>query len=184
MDLDETFWRLSHMTGVKNKFDLSKIKYVKLVNYTQEQRDAWSYKEFENGSDFDLHWSLNADQEAHLSDVEFLKMRNAKKTNANKANPGDMILLFQNHIKYGHRFTHAAEVISSKAKAEDDKDYWTRKVKVIWTHPSENWNIDFPPETKKIIGSLFKFRNGYLVQIGARTINFNLEYLSQLTSDV
>jgi hypothetical protein len=167
------------MTRLKNKMNTSKIKYVKLVNYTYEQCNAWSYKEFGKGREFDLHWSLNADEEARLSNEEFRRRRNAKETNANKANLGDIILLFQNHAKYRHRFTHAVEVISSKAELEDE-DYWTRKVEVTWTHPSEDWDNCLPPETRIILGDEFRFRNGYLIQIGANKIKFNLEYLTQL----
>jgi hypothetical protein len=171
------------MASQASKVNPLNIRYIKLVNHTGSKRSEWSYpSDFEIDHEFRLHWALNESKKSKLTEAEIAKALERKRKDANKPKQGNQIILFQNHVKYGHRFTHVVEVISSEAELKDE-DYWTRKVKVVWASSgSGNWDKDLPPETKKIVGSLFKFNSGYLVQIEAPTINFNLENLTQITS--
>ncbi|MEH1881932.1 hypothetical protein [Nostoc sp.] len=97
------------------------IKYLKLVNHTASKRTEWSYKEScKIGATFDLHWAMNEDMKKGLSEEEISKRLERKKNDAKKADPGDRILLCQNHKNHGHRVTHVVETVSSTAENRDE----------------------------------------------------------------
>jgi hypothetical protein len=162
------------MTNQANRTESLKIKYLKLVNHTISGRSEWSYSGVKRHEVFLLHWALNESRKYDLTKVEREKALKRKRNDAEKLNQGEQILLFQNHLVHGHHFTHLIEVVSHDLLL--DNDCPARKVKVVWT-PKESWCQNAPLTTKI---TDFSFRSGNLVQVEAKTVNLNLEYLNQL----
>jgi hypothetical protein len=156
------------MTNQASRAKPLKIKYLKLVNHTISGRTAWSYADIKHGGEFDLHWAFNESQKNALIEPEREKALKRKRNDAKKLNPGDQILLFQNHLHYGHRATHVVEVVSDDLL--EDHNCPARRVKIIRT-PREPWSEHAP--LKKVITD-FAFRSGNLVRVAAQTVKLKL----------
>ncbi|GAB4542530.1 MAG: hypothetical protein Tsb0014_35390 [Pleurocapsa sp.] len=149
---------------------IEKIKYLKLVNYLEKNQEEWAYEDITLNQEFELHWQSSSE-----------KVTQKHKTNANKARKGDLILLFQNHKRFGHRMTHIVEIANNKEAEyrEYNQGKYIRIVKALWISDKGYNNA---PETQKVVGE-FKFRDGFLISINARTVELNYKLLNQLMNN-
>ncbi|MHC5765400.1 MAG: hypothetical protein ACYTXI_07180 [Nostoc sp.] len=166
------------MTEISDPYNLN-VKYLKLVNYTHENRQEWSYKVSRNGEEFYLHWPLNKNARETMNLEEKNKKLLEKKRDAKKALLGERILLCQNHATYGHRVTHIVETVTDTPELNELNDkMWTRRVRLVWmsTTPWEN----NAPNTNDVIrcNKRLPFRSGNLIRSNAPSIrSLNLDQL-------
>lgn len=161
------------MTEISDPYNLN-VKYLKLVNYTHENRQEWSYEVSRNGEEFYLHWPLNKNARETMSLEEKNKKLLEKKRDAKKALLGERILLCQNHAMYGHRVSHVVETVTDTAELNYENDendkMWTRRVRLVWMSPTP-WKNN-APNTKDVIrcDKRLPFRSGNLIRFNAPSI--------------
>lgn len=115
---------------------LEKLRFIKNVDH--DDKDLWAYSAWNVGDEDNLNWSAGKGSEA----------------NANKPNPGDLMLLVQNPSSVPEaRITHLLEVISD-ASETIDTGHWglVRRVRVIWVAKFAPGFEDFIPREQDILG--------------------------------
>jgi hypothetical protein len=125
---------------------LDRLKFVKNIDDPKQ----WAYADWQKGSQHDLHWATNA---------------KGDKTNADKADIGDLILLVQKFLPAAPEthVTHLVKVVSTHATTHSDSDWGiVRTVAVVWVADFANlpavptdqavfgWNRHRPQGTKVV----------------------------------
>lgn len=157
--------KMSYFKSIMTQIE--RIKYLKLVNHIEKNKEEWAYHEITLNQEFELHWQSS-----------YGNVTPKHKVNANKARQGDLIILCQNHKIFGHRMTHIVEVVNNEEAEfrEYNRGKYIRLVKAIWI-PDNDYN--HAPETKNVVGK-FKFRDGFLISTNAPTVEINKQLLEQL----